>query len=190
MERFRCPVQVDIVRRNAGGYQPWESANSPKTPLLSPCLLQLLSLPEPKGFVQSGGAGYALASQASGTPLASPQVPIHALWNDGRENLLGALLMAGQYIIPEVSGLATWVAWVEGECGRAGLWLWPILGWPHRAEVGIVFKTLVPYLTNKTTVTSLELSKPRKEKLSLPPPLPAARFCVVETVVLHTCNSP
>lgn len=33
---------------------------------------------------------------------ASPQVPIHALWNDGRENLLGALLMAGQYVIPEV----------------------------------------------------------------------------------------
>ncbi|KAF0875305.1 TDRD9 helicase, partial [Crocuta crocuta] len=34
--------------------------------------------------------------------LAPPQVPIHALWNDGRENLLGALLMAGQYVIPEV----------------------------------------------------------------------------------------
>ena len=33
---------------------------------------------------------------------ASPQVPIHALWNDGRENLLGALLLAGQYVIPEV----------------------------------------------------------------------------------------
>ncbi|XP_048655398.1 60 kDa lysophospholipase isoform X4 [Marmota marmota marmota] len=30
------------------------------------------------------------------------EVPIHALWNDGRQNLLGALLMAGQYIIPEV----------------------------------------------------------------------------------------
>ncbi|XP_007942814.1 60 kDa lysophospholipase [Orycteropus afer afer] len=30
------------------------------------------------------------------------QVPIHALWNDGRENLLGALLMAAQYLIPEV----------------------------------------------------------------------------------------
>lgn len=49
---------------------------------------------------------YVLESQASATSLASPQVPIHALWNDGRENLLGALLMAGQYIIPEVSGLA------------------------------------------------------------------------------------
>ncbi|XP_077907141.1 60 kDa lysophospholipase isoform X2 [Ictidomys tridecemlineatus] len=34
--------------------------------------------------------------------LTGAQVPIHALWNDGRENLLGALLMAGQYIIPEV----------------------------------------------------------------------------------------
>ncbi|XP_073923152.1 60 kDa lysophospholipase isoform X4 [Castor canadensis] len=30
------------------------------------------------------------------------EVPIHALWNDGRDNLLGALLMAGQYVIPEV----------------------------------------------------------------------------------------
>nr|XP_012601960.1 60 kDa lysophospholipase isoform X2 [Microcebus murinus] len=30
------------------------------------------------------------------------EVPIHALWSDGRENLLGALLMAGQYVIPEV----------------------------------------------------------------------------------------
>ncbi|XP_005410882.1 PREDICTED: 60 kDa lysophospholipase isoform X2 [Chinchilla lanigera] len=34
--------------------------------------------------------------------LTGAQVPIHALWNDSRENLLGALLMAGQYIIPEV----------------------------------------------------------------------------------------
>ncbi|XP_019689264.1 60 kDa lysophospholipase isoform X2 [Felis catus] len=33
--------------------------------------------------------------------LTGAQVPIHALWNDGRENLLGALLMAGQYVIPE-----------------------------------------------------------------------------------------
>ncbi|KAM9090464.1 60 kDa lysophospholipase isoform 6-T6 [Megaptera novaeangliae] len=28
--------------------------------------------------------------------LTGAQVPIHALWNDGRENLLGALLLAGQ----------------------------------------------------------------------------------------------
>ncbi|XP_038603462.1 60 kDa lysophospholipase isoform X1 [Tachyglossus aculeatus] len=34
--------------------------------------------------------------------LTGAQVPIHALWNDGRENLLGSLLMAGQFIIPEV----------------------------------------------------------------------------------------
>lgn len=52
-------------------------------------------------------------SQASATSLPSLQVPIHALWSDGRENLLGALLMAGQYVIPEVSGLAACVAWVE-----------------------------------------------------------------------------
>ncbi|XP_053784973.1 60 kDa lysophospholipase isoform X3 [Desmodus rotundus] len=34
--------------------------------------------------------------------LTGAQVPIHALWNDGRENLLGALLLAGQYVVPEV----------------------------------------------------------------------------------------
>ncbi|KAM4853225.1 60 kDa lysophospholipase [Thomomys bottae] len=34
--------------------------------------------------------------------LTGAQVPIHELWNDGRENLLGALIMAGQYTIPEV----------------------------------------------------------------------------------------
>ncbi|XP_004699185.1 60 kDa lysophospholipase [Echinops telfairi] len=34
--------------------------------------------------------------------LTGAQVPIHALWNDGRENLLGALLLAGLYLIPEV----------------------------------------------------------------------------------------
>ncbi|EDL97433.1 lysophospholipase [Rattus norvegicus] len=34
--------------------------------------------------------------------LTGAQVPIHELWSDGRENLLGALLMAGQYVIPEV----------------------------------------------------------------------------------------
>ncbi|XP_045865798.1 60 kDa lysophospholipase isoform X4 [Meles meles] len=34
--------------------------------------------------------------------LTGAQVPIRALWSDGRENLLGALLLAGQYVIPEV----------------------------------------------------------------------------------------
>ncbi|KAM5338509.1 60 kDa lysophospholipase [Glossophaga mutica] len=34
--------------------------------------------------------------------LTGAQVPIHALWNDGRDNLLGALLLAGQYAVPEV----------------------------------------------------------------------------------------
>lgn len=52
-------------------------------------------------------------SETPGGPLDGPQqlpwppsprqVPIHALWSDGRENLLGALLMAGQYVIPEVA---------------------------------------------------------------------------------------
>lgn len=62
-----------------------------------------LTPPRPWEVCLEWGAGHVLASQALGTTLASPQVPIHALWNDGRENLLGALLMAGQYIIPEVS---------------------------------------------------------------------------------------
>lgn len=30
------------------------------------------------------------------------QVPIYELKNDGRDNLLGALLIAGQFVIPEV----------------------------------------------------------------------------------------
>lgn len=64
-------------------------------------------------------AGAVLGGQGPQTPLpqpelpgpppraaalapCAPQVPIHALWSDGRENLLGALLMAGQYVIPEV----------------------------------------------------------------------------------------
>ncbi|XP_040830927.1 60 kDa lysophospholipase [Ochotona curzoniae] len=34
--------------------------------------------------------------------LTGAQVPIHALQSDGRENLLGALLMASQFVIPEV----------------------------------------------------------------------------------------
>ncbi|XP_070698511.1 60 kDa lysophospholipase-like [Pempheris klunzingeri] len=34
--------------------------------------------------------------------LTGSQVPIYDLRNDGRDNLLGALLIAGQYIIPEV----------------------------------------------------------------------------------------
>uniref|UniRef100_A0A8C3MY89 asparaginase n=1 Tax=Geospiza parvula TaxID=87175 RepID=A0A8C3MY89_GEOPR len=34
--------------------------------------------------------------------LTGSQVPIYELQNDGRDNLLGALLMAGQFVIPEV----------------------------------------------------------------------------------------
>ncbi|XP_067262535.1 60 kDa lysophospholipase-like [Chanodichthys erythropterus] len=34
--------------------------------------------------------------------VTGSQVPIYELRNDGRDNLLGALLLAGQYIIPEV----------------------------------------------------------------------------------------
>lgn len=32
------------------------------------------------------------------------QVPIYEMRNDGRDNLLGALLIAGQFVIPEVRG--------------------------------------------------------------------------------------
>ncbi|XP_030922048.1 60 kDa lysophospholipase [Geospiza fortis] len=35
-------------------------------------------------------------------PVSALQVPIYELQNDGRDNLLGALLMAGQFVIPEV----------------------------------------------------------------------------------------
>ena len=33
------------------------------------------------------------------------QVPIYEQRNDGRDNLLGALVIAGHYVIPEVGGL-------------------------------------------------------------------------------------
>lgn len=44
------------------------------------------------------------------SPIASQlsciwQVPIYEMRNDGRDNLLGALLIAGQFVIPEVSFL-------------------------------------------------------------------------------------
>ncbi|XP_054571400.1 60 kDa lysophospholipase [Eptesicus fuscus] len=45
---------------------------------------------------------FALENLQKTVVLTGAQVPIHALWSDGRENLLGALLMAGQYVIPEV----------------------------------------------------------------------------------------
>lgn len=62
-------------------------------------------------------------------PLSSPwpllQVPIHALWNDGRENLLGALLLAGQYVIPEVPPPASFLRLLgtqarDSGCGAQG----------------------------------------------------------------------
>lgn len=113
---------------------------------------------------------------ASATSLTSPQVPIHALWNDGRENLLGALLMAGQYIIPEVSGLATGAAWVGGGTMNATeLMVMAHVG-THRPEVGTVLKTCVPHL---------ELTEPRKG--SCPPPtfLSPARLYVVDILHLY-----
>lgn len=59
---------------------------------------------------------------------APPQVPIHALWSDGRENLLGALLMAGQYVIPEVAPPRHVV-------GRAGVWRGvPVCSWGPRVQ--------------------------------------------------------
>ncbi|KAI4535125.1 hypothetical protein MG293_014351 [Ovis ammon polii] len=50
---------------------------------------------------QEWGAGYRSVTPGASAPQQI-RVPIHALWNDGRENLLGALLLAGQYVIPEV----------------------------------------------------------------------------------------
>ncbi|XP_076984505.1 60 kDa lysophospholipase isoform X2 [Tamandua tetradactyla] len=45
---------------------------------------------------------FALENLQKTVILTGAQVSIHTLWSDGRENLLGALLMAGQYTIPEV----------------------------------------------------------------------------------------
>ncbi|ELK01251.1 60 kDa lysophospholipase [Pteropus alecto] len=56
---------------------------------------------DPMAFVASALA-FVLENLQKTAILAGSQVPIHALWSDGRENLLGALLMAGQYVIPEV----------------------------------------------------------------------------------------
>ncbi|KAL6062271.1 hypothetical protein STEG23_001993 [Scotinomys teguina] len=50
----------------------------------------------------ASGLSFMLENLQKPVVLTGAQVPIHALWSDGRENLLGALLMAGQYIIPEV----------------------------------------------------------------------------------------
>ena len=49
---------------------------------------------EQRGLGRAGGARSAGAAPRGSTRRpepapASPQVPIHALWNDGRENLLG-----------------------------------------------------------------------------------------------------
>ena len=55
-----------------------------------------------------------------------PQVPIHALWNDGRENLLGALLLAGLYVIPEVPAFSWgWPGGVRGSALGGGSWPLP-----------------------------------------------------------------
>lgn len=53
---------------------------------------------------QASACPHPLPAQTQPCPR-SLQVPIHALWNDGRENLLGALLLAGQYVVPEVPTL-------------------------------------------------------------------------------------
>lgn len=79
------------------------------------------SLPWPFFLTDPHGGPWAGPQPRS---TASPQVPIHALWNDGRENLLGALLMAGQYVIPEVppSSAARWAG--DQPCGsRAQRWV-------------------------------------------------------------------
>ena len=126
----------------------------------------------------SGAAGFFLAPQDSATPLTSPQVPIHALWNDGRENLLGALLMAGQYIIPEVSGLVTGAAWVDG--GTVNVRELVVLAHvgTHRPEVGTVFKTFDLHM---------ELTKLRKGS-GPPPTLISSQVlcCRYSTLVLYT----
>ena len=46
--------------------------------------------------------------------LTGSQIPIFEIRSDGRENLLGALIMAGHYVIPEV----------RENSGRVGKCLW------------------------------------------------------------------
>ena len=47
-------------------------------------------------------------------------MPIYEQRNDGRDNLLGALVIAGHYVIPEVSGL---FILVPGAAFHSELWL-------------------------------------------------------------------
>lgn len=91
--------------------------------------------------------------------------------------------MAGQYVIPEVSGLAACVAWAEGGVVDARV----VIGTrgTHRPEVG----TSVPTLPNSTTGKNLELTKPKKESPapSTPTTLSAAEFYVVDILHCVTC---
>lgn len=56
--------------------------------------------------------------------------------------------MAGQYIIPEVSGLATGAAWVDGGTVNARELVVLAHVGTHRPEVGMVLKTCVSFTWN------------------------------------------
>lgn len=89
------------------------------------------------------------------TLWASPQVPIHALWNDGRENLLGALLMAGQYAIPEVPSPS--LVWGTGglASGAQARGLGGPSGGMRRCRVRQGFEDL-PFAVQVTCVVAIE----------------------------------
>lgn len=135
---MRSWVQSGIVCRGSCCWRPWRWAYCPaplSTPFPQDTHLQAAccspSLPVLSPTPHLGLLGWAWrfpwsdelgipgfwASQASAPPWPLPQVSIHALWSDGRENLLGALLMAGQYVIPEVPA---WHAWRRGRWGGGG----------------------------------------------------------------------
>lgn len=89
------------------GLQPMSLQQFGQSHGLPGCLLLLL--PPPDRAIPGLGVGtgaWTLGSLMLGggrlDRWVPPQVPIHALQSDGRENLLGALLMASQFVIPEV----------------------------------------------------------------------------------------
>lgn len=94
-------------------------------------------------------------------------MPIRALWSDGRENLLGALLLAGQYVIPEVPPLpAVGVRTRPHECRRgAGGGAW----WDLQGESGRVLKVCL-HLTRDLSCHRRETPK-IKQKETKPPAL-------------------
>lgn len=90
--------------------------------------------------------------------------------------------MAGQYIIPEVSGVATGAAWVDGGMVNARELVVMAHVGTHRLEVGTVLKTC----------PSPGIDKTREGKLSPTDILVTSQAlcCRYSTLVLYTYISP